>query len=259
MTHTTTRRTGLLRNTLAAMAMIGAAGAATSASAEELTLSTSWAFETEYVFRGVQFSETSFQPDVSLGYGGFYLGAWAALPVGDDDVAFGDEIDVYGGYDFGLTDLVSGGVGFTYYTFPDASSGFFDTLDEDEGTGANTFEIFATFGFDTFLAPSATVYYDFMFGTVTLEGGIGHSIPLAEALSLDFGTTIGHVFDDDDGGDYTYYQATADVSYAFTDSVSGAIGARYGMSSEDTFFDDINNGTFQDNSFWFGASLSAGF
>ncbi len=247
---------------LTAALMLGAALAVTPvtpAHADELSVSTTWALESEYIFRGIQFAETSFQPDISLSYGGFTLGAWASIPVGDDDVAFGDEVDIYGSYETSVTDLVSASVGFTYYMFPDAMSGFFDTLDEEDGTGANTFELFASAGFDVFLSPSATIYYDFMFETVTLEGSAGYSFPITEALSFDVGGTIGHVIDDDDDADYTYASVTGDLAYAFTEDVSGAVGVRYGASSEDFYFGDLDGVPDEGNSVWFGASLSAGF
>ena len=243
---------------------LGLAGAAlglsaiSAAQAEELSISTTWAYESEYIFRGIQFSEDSFQPSLDVAYGAFYLGAWAALPVGDGAVNFGDEIDIYGGYGFDVSDFVSMDVGVTYYTFPDAQDGFFDTLDEEDGTGANTVEPFVGFAFGVPLDPSLYVYYDFMFDTVTLQGDAGYSFPMTEEASFDVGAYVGHVFDDDDDADYTYYGISADVSYAFTDATSGAVGGRWGGSSEDTFLDDDGFYT-EDNSFWFGISFGAGF
>ena len=58
---------------------------ATPAYAESLSVSTTVGFESRYVFCGVQFAETSFQPAINIGYGNFYGGAWLNLPVGDDD------------------------------------------------------------------------------------------------------------------------------------------------------------------------------
>ncbi|MEL7028545.1 MAG: TorF family putative porin [Pseudomonadota bacterium] len=242
---------------LAAAALLAGAGGA--ANAEELSISATWAYESEYIFRGVQFSDSSFQPSLDISYGAFYIGAWAALPVGDNDVAFGDEIDLYAGYGFDISDLVSADVGVTYYTFPDAASGFFDTLDEEDGTGANTVEPYVGFAFAVPLDPSVYFYYDFMFDTFTLQGDAGYSYPLTDEASFDLGAYVGHVFDDDDDADYTYYGVSADVGYAFADNASGSLGVRWGGSSEDTFFDDINDGTVQDNSFWWGLSFGAGF
>ncbi len=242
-----------------ALAMGLTAFAATGKAHHDLSVSTTWAFESEYIFRGVQFSETALQPDLNFTYGNFNLGAWASVPVGDDDVAFGDEIDIYGSYSFGLSETFSSSVGFTYYIFPDAASGFFDTLDEEDGTGANTFEINGSIAADVFLSPSVTLYYDFMFETVTLEGSIGNSFSLYDALSLDISGTLGHVFDDDEDSDYTYYMSNINLSYGFTEDVAGYVGVRYGRSSEDFYFDDVIEGTFQNNSIWFGFGLSAGF
>lgn len=226
---------------------------------DDISVSTTWAYESKYIFRGVQFAEDSFQPDVQFTYKDFYIGAWASLPVGDDEVAFGDEIDLYAGYNLTLSELVSATVGVTYYMFPDVASGFFDTLDEEDGTGANTVEPFVSFSFDTVLSPALSVYYDFMFETVTIEGGLSHSFPIMEKVALSIGGTVGYVADDDDGADYAYGSVTADLGYTFTDNVSASLGVRYGVSSERTFFDDVVAGTFDKSGFWGGVSVSAGF
>ncbi|MEM8985883.1 MAG: TorF family putative porin [Pseudomonadota bacterium] len=235
---------------LALMAATGM-GMASAANAEsELSISTTWAYESEYIFRGVQFSDHSFQPDLSISYGGAYFGVWGAIPLADNDVTYADEIDYYGGYSFDITETVAGDVGFTYYTFPDSGSGFFDD-------DVNTFEIFAGVSFDAPLAPSAYIYYDFDLEAFTVQGDAGYSFPLAESTSLDFGGYVGFVTPDE-GEDYTYYGVSADVSYAFTDDASGSIGVRWAGATEDTFYGDP--GVYEeDNSVWFGVSFGSGF
>ena len=41
-----------------------------------ITVDTAFAYESEYVFRGIQFADHSFQPSVDVGWGGFYFGSW---------------------------------------------------------------------------------------------------------------------------------------------------------------------------------------
>lgn len=242
-----------------------AACAATSAHAEDLSISTTLGFESRYVFRGVQFAETSVQPAVEISYGGFYGGAWFNLPIGDDDLVVtpgGEELDLYAGYSANFTETVSFDVGFTYYTFPDLASGFFDFFEEDgDGLGANTFEVFAGLSLDAPLAPSLYVYRDFNFDTFTIEGGVSHSFPLSETTSFDLGGALGYVIDDDTGGDYLYGSATADLSYALSDDASLAAGVRYGGSdiAGGSIIDDSILGTFKSSGFWWGLSLSASF
>ncbi len=241
------------------------AGVSTAATAEGIGVSTTLAYESKYIFRGVQFAETSIQPAVELSYGNFYGGAWFNLPIGDDDLVVtpgGEELDLYVGYSAPLGETLSFDVGLTYYTFPDLASGFFDIFEEDgDGLGANTLEVFAGLSLDAPLSPSLYVYRDFMFDTFTIEGGVSHSIPLAEKTSFDLGGSIGYVIDDDDGGDYLYGAATADFSYALTDDASIAAGVRYGGSdiAGGAFIDDSIAGTTQSSGFWYGLSLSASF
>ena len=234
---------------LAGLALLS--GAQTAAQAQQLSISTTWAFESEYVFRGVQFSDSSIQPDLSISYGNANLGAWAALPIGDEADNFSDEIDIYGGYGFSLTDVVSADVGFTYYTFPDFTNGFFD---ED----VNTFEIFTGFAFGVPLAPSVYFYYDFDLETFTVEGSAGYTFPITDTTSVVLGGYLGHV--EPDGSDSSqYYGVTADVSYGFSDNSSGSIGVRWAGNSNDTFYGDFQGAATEDNSVWFGLSFGAGF
>lgn len=236
-----------------------------TAAAESIGVSTTLGFESRYVFRGVQFAETSLQPAVELSYGGFYGGAWFNTPIGDDDLVVtpgGEELDLYAGYSAGVSDLITLDVGLTYYTFPDLASGFFDTFDEDgDGLGANTLEAFAGLSVDSPLAPSLYVYRDFMFDTFTIEGGVSHSIPLAEKTSFDLGAALGYVIDDDTGGDYLYGSASADLSYSLTDDAALSAGVRYGGSdiAGGAIIDDSIAGTFKSSGFWWGLSISSSF
>ncbi len=238
------------------------AAASAPAAAQSLEVSTDVAFESRYVFRGIQLQEASVQPAITLSYGNFYGGAWFALPVGDDDVAFGDELDLFAGYSAPLTQIISFDAGVTYYTYPDAQSGFFDIFEEDgDGLGANTVEIFGGLSFDLPLSPSVYIYHDLMLDATTFEGGAGYSIPLAEKTSFDLGGALGYVVDDTGGTDYLYGLATADISYAYSDNGSFYVGARYGGSDigGGSIIDDSIAGTLDASGFWFGAGFSASF
>ena len=238
---------------------------ATPAAAGELGVETTVGFESRYVFRGVQFAETSIQPAINLSYGNFYGGAWFNLPIGDDDLVVtpgGEELDLFGGYAFAVDDVFTIDVGLTYYTFPDAASGFFDLFEEDgDGSGANTLEPYIGVSLAGPLSPSVYFYRDFNFDTFTIQGSGSHSFPLAENTSFDVGGTIGYVIDDDDGGDYLYGTLTADVSYTLTDNGSIYFGARFGGSDIDggSIIDDSIAGTFDSSGFWWGLGFNASF
>lgn len=235
------------------------------ANAEDLTVAASLGFESRYVFRGVQFAETSIQPAVTLTKDGFHLGAWFNLPVGDDDFVNptnGEELDLVIGYSTALTDIVTIDVGLTYYLFPEAMSGFFDFFEEDgDGLGINTLEPYVSLSFDAPLAPVVTVFHDFMYDTTTFQGTASHSIPLAEKTSFDLSGLIGYVVDDSIGIDYLYGVASAGFSYQFSDVSKVYAGARYGGSDlpGGSLVKDSIAGTTQSAGFWWGVGLSTSF
>ncbi|MEM9013798.1 MAG: TorF family putative porin [Pseudomonadota bacterium] len=247
------------------LSAIGLLSIATPAAAGEFGVSTTVGFESKYVFRGIQFAETSIQPAINLSYGNFYTGAWFNLPIGDDDFTStpgGEELDLFGGYSVSLDDTFTLDVGVTYYTFPDLASGFGDLFEEDgDGLGANTIEFYAGVSLDGPLAPSLYVYHDINFDTTTIQGSASHSFDVAEKVTFDVGGDIGYVIDDDDGGDYLYGVASAGFTYALTDNGSISAGGRYGGSdiAGGSIFDDANAGTFQSSGLWWGLSFDASF
>ncbi|MEP3888978.1 MAG: TorF family putative porin [Hellea sp.] len=230
-----------------------AATTAMPAYSQDVSVSTSIDYVTDYVFRGVSLADSAIQPGVEVAVGDFTVGAWFSTGVGDTSILAGDEVDLYASYSFALSETISTDVGITYYHYPQGGSLF-----ETEGGGAGTYEVFASLGFDTMLAPSASVYYDLTLEAFTLEGGIGHSFPAGDKTSFDLGATVGLV--DGDGFSYEYGSASASLGYAFTDAVSAYVGANYALSSEDTLnYKKILQGTPKDNLLFFGAGIAAGF
>lgn len=249
-----------MKKLISIAALLSTAAFAPTAFAQDVSVSTSVDFVTEYIFRGTQLGETSIQPGVEVSVGDFTVGGWFSTGVGETSVFAGDEFDLYASYSVGLSDLVGLDVGATYYHYPQGGS-FFETEDGNAGS----YEVFAGLSFDTVFAPSVTAYYDFTLESFTLEGGIGHSIAAGDKTSLDLGLTAGLV--DVDGGSYEYGQASASLGYGFTDDVSAYVGVNYAIASEDNFydidldFDDIDNSVFDvsDDTFWIGVGVAAGF
>ena len=237
----------------------------TPAKAEDISVSTTIGFESRYIFRGVQFAETSFQPGIDLTYGNFYISAWLNLPIGDDDFVAtpgGEELDLIAGYSASFDDSVTFDVGIIYYTFPDLMSGFFDVFEEDgDGLGANTLELFGGLSFEAPLSPSLYIYHDFFLDTTTIEGGASHSVPVAEDWSVDLGAAVGYVIDDDAGADYLYGSVSADLAYAISDDSAISAGVRYGGSdiAGGSFIRDSIAGTTKSSGLWFGVSFSSDF
>ena len=97
-----------------ALSVLAAAG--TTANAGDISVSVSTDYVSEYVFRGVSFANTAVQPAIEVSKGGFTVGAWASVGLGETSAAAGDEIDIYGGYGWNITEALSASVGAVSYT-----------------------------------------------------------------------------------------------------------------------------------------------
>lgn len=250
-----------MKKLISVVALLGTTAMAPSAFAEDVSVSVSVDYVSEYVFRGVSFARGAVQPGIEISKNGFTAGVWTSAAIGEASVVAGDEIDVYAGYSWGLSDVISADVGATIYHFPDVDGSLFDF------GGASTLEGYAGLSFDVPLAPSVYAYYDIDLEAFTLEGGISHSVPVADKTSLDLGLTAGFVTADG-GGDYEYGSASASLGYGFTDDVSAYVGANYSLSSVDslnfrkfTALDGVTpfSTTTDDNLLWFGVGVAAGF
>ena len=233
---------------LGSATLLIAATAAMPVQAQDVSVSTSIDYVTEYVFRGVTLESAAIQPGVEVALGDFSAGVWTSTGLGSKSLADTDEVDFYAGYSFGLSEALSASVGGTWYHYPDAQ---------------DTFEASAGLSLDTTLSPSVTAYYDFTLEGFTLEGGISHSLPVGENVSLDLGLTAGLVTAENDVG-WEYANASAAFGYSFTDDVSAYVGANYTASSSDDEglgldFDKIIQGRPQSDLLWFGVGVAAGF
>lgn len=238
--------------TLAA-ALLCATAIAPAAYAQDsdISVSTGVDYVTEYVFRGTSFAGAAVQPYAEVSTGNFTVGGWFSTAIGEDSIAAGDEFDLYAGYSVPLEGSISLDLGATYYHFPQGG----DFLSTNDG-GSGTYEVSASVGFgDVALSPAITAYYDFTLEAFTLEGSIGHSIPVGESQSFDLGLTAGHV-EAPDGGAYDWATASASLGHSFTDDVAVYVGANYSLNSEDL----LNfGGTAKGDKLWFGTGISAGF
>ncbi|GGD13967.1 TorF family putative porin [Aquisalinus flavus] len=223
----------------AAALCVAAPAALSTASAQEVGVSASIDYVSQYVFRGYGLAEGAIQPGVELSYGGLYGGVWYSAPVENDEFYL-EETDFYVGYGFALSETISADVGVTAYTYSD---------DVDTTT-----EVYGGLSFDAPLAPSVYAYYDFDLEIFTLEGSGGYSWPLAEATSLDLGFAAGFAQGDD--VDWQYASVGLAVSQAFSEFVSGYAGINAGVNSEDGFIDDIEMGEFESTGIWAGVGLS---
>jgi len=141
----------------------------------------------QYIWRGWELSQDSvvLQPSMTVSYKGFAFNIWGNMDTNyyATDTGNWNETDVTISYD-GSAGKVGYGVGLIYYGLEDGA--------EDSQ------EVYASVSLDTLLAPTLTVYNDisnYQGWYATL--GIGHSIPVAEGVSLDLGAQIGYLDDED--------------------------------------------------------------
>jgi uncharacterized protein (TIGR02001 family) len=217
-----------------ALSLITAAAAAFStASASDLTVTVTNDYVTEYIFRGVELADASVQPGIEFGYGDATFGIWSSFATNNDDNGVAgstvadsqNEFDIYGSYNFGLSDIVNVDLGWTLYYYPNTSA----PIDGNDYSN----EPFAQFNFDTLLAPSVLLAYDIDLESFTIQGSIGHSFDLPyENTTLDLGAHVGNV-ELDVGEDYIYYGANAGINYQMTEHGSFGIGLAYDNNDAD--------------------------
>jgi len=245
--------TKLMKSSTAMAVLAVAAFVPSTASAQDVSVSTGVDIVSDYVFRGVSLADTAIQPYVEASVGSLTFGAWSSTGFGETSALAGDEIDLYASYNFAVSDAVSLDAGITYYHYPQGGS-LFETADG----GAGTYEVSLAAGFDTMLSPSIAAYYDLTLEAFTVEGGISHSVPMSDKASFDLGATVGLV--DGDGFSYEYGSASAALGYALSDNTSAYLGANYAINSEDALnFSKTLAGDPKGSLLWFGAGVSAGF
>jgi uncharacterized protein (TIGR02001 family) len=237
-----------------AKAQEAAAAITTPAAAPEatsLSMSSTLGYESKYVFRGVQLADEIFTPAVDLTYGNFYGGLWFAFAEDSAD-PYPTEMDLYAGYNFKASSLLTIDVGATRYAYDRVIGNF---MGKD-----NSLEFYTGVSLDVLLSPSAYVYYDIDLHYVTFEGKLGHSFNLVSKLSLNLGVAAGYVVSSENSdNDYAYASATADLAYAITDKSSFSIGARAAMADYESFYGSYHDVDTGRNGYWFGASFSTGF
>lgn len=278
-----------MKKTIATIAIAGAATAASADFLSDLSLSGTFDYETQYVYRASKLADHSFQPSVELGYpvlgGDLYAGVWtnqpistvevpfgpAGFPVGNARVVQGNEIDFYAGYAYPVTDIFTVDVGATYYWYP-----------ESAGAGAinHTTEVYFGVSADVLLSPAVYFYYDFDLEQTLVEFSIGYSLDLgeyigAEGVSIDTGAYLGILNTGDTSGGaannlvfapapadfsngYTYGGVTADLVYAFSENVSGSMGVRWSINNDGSTGPANTvyaGGPTSESQVWFGATL----
>lgn len=183
---------------------------------------------TDYVWRGYSLSDDSIviQPTATVSYKGFSFNLWGNIDTDSNDNAF-NETDMTLSYDWSF-DKVSMGLGYIYYALE----------------GADSQEIYLSFGLDTILAPSLKIYRDFdEFDGLYISLGAGHSFAFSDTLALDLSAAVGYLdYDDTDYSELHDGSITASMTFPVNDyiSITPKVSYTFGLSSEAK--DEIEDG-----------------
>ena len=228
--------------------MLGAASlSAEEASAPSISVSSTLAYDSMYVFRGTQLAESILSPAISLGYGNFYGGLWFALPLNNEEL-YTHEMDATLGYGYSFNDMVSIDVGVARYTYDEIPGDFFTDY-------SNSTEFYAGIALGLPISPAVYVYRDIDYDVTTLEFRASYSIPMTEKASIDLSASVGYCIPDD-GDEYTYYSGAVNLVYAATDKSSISAGVRLGGSSEEYIFGSASDIDYTESAIWFGCAYS---
>ena len=222
----------------------------------DYSVTTSFSYTSEYVFRGIKNTKDAFQPSVEVDSNNFDLGVWTSQPLTGGQQ---NEVDIYGGYKYAVTkELSLQGVA-TYYWYPE-----FSTTRPNRIDGAkDSFEpgVGATYTIEGF-SPSVFYYHDFILKADTVQGSLGYALPLAAIGSeLDFsvyvGTSSAHDATPDLRGphvheSYNYYGADVSLPYKLAASTTLTLAGHYAGNDKAPFGTPRNHG-------WFSVAITAGF
>ena len=175
-------------------ALILCTGLISGASVTAAEISANVSLVSQYVFRGVNFSDEdpAIQGGFDYSHGGFYAGVWGSSDTGNG------EFDFYGGYQFSLTPDVQLDLGVTRYYYP---------------IGGSTTEFYAGIAYQWL---GFTYYYDETLEQDYIELSAGFDLSQSLALNLRAGRVSPDVGDEE-------YDTEVSLSYALNDQYSAFI------------------------------------
>lgn len=245
-------------------------------SLKKFSASVTVGYESNYVFRGLKYSESSIQPEVALGYAltdalGVYASVWSTTPFESDD---SNEID----FNLGATYAIAGftfDAGYTHYWYTSSPIGLSTNelkIGVSYDTSAVLSQVSSIFA-DLAITPSVYYYYDLDLLANTIEASISMTAPvskwflgedkdfLAIESSLYYGYVTADRFKTDMGwfrntDSYSYVGASADLVWSINDMCKASIGIRWAANNASP----NGYGNSEDEQLlWGGGSVSMGF
>lgn len=191
-----------IKKAILATSVLASAMVATPAVA---AVSANAGFVSEYRFRGVQFGEAGAYIGVDVEQSGFYAGAWTI------DDSSDNEYDLYGGYGLELESGFSFGVGYTNYSYENATG---EQQEINVFLGYDMFGLEVSVGEDVDAADDGDDI-DYQFYAASVSGDV-------------FGALIGFYEYDADGSDandyfYVEFSASGEVGGFDVAAIGGFI------------------------------------
>jgi uncharacterized protein (TIGR02001 family) len=216
---------------------------------DDISVSTTFGYESQYIFRGDKLDHQAMQPGIDVEYGNYYAGIWHSSGISSRQ-RDGRETDFYAGYAFALDDQITLDFGATYYYY------------SNDTDAPATFELYAGAAWDVLLEPAAYVYFDFDLMVWTFEVSGGYSIDVADKTTLDFSGHVAYQYNYNrplkeapavgrEARNAWYAGIAADLTYAFNDNATFSIGPRLTSKKYDSISSKEN--------LWWGAAFSTGF
>lgn len=227
-----------------------AADATVAASTPAYTVTTDFTYTSEYVFRGQKQSNAAFQASAEVGYKEIYGGVWTSQPLRSAET---NEVDLYIGYGFPLSNDWKIDTGLTSYNYPETVV--------NTKTGFSTYESYLglTGGNFAGFTPSVYGYYDWKLDNYTVQASVGYSLPIKQiGTSLDFAATYGYTANT---GAYlsnkapgNYWGVGVTVPYKLAPNATLTGGLQYAGNDE-------NTSSFADKSYklYYTVGLTLGF
>ncbi|HSY53902.1 MAG TPA: TorF family putative porin [Opitutaceae bacterium] len=224
----------------------------------DYSITSSFAYSSEYVFRGIKNTSQAFQPSVEVDSNNFDVGIWTSQPIQKQQQ---NEVDIYAGYKYAVNKDLSLQAVATYYLYPEFSRSQNRPASFTDGA-KDSFEpgLGATYTIEGF-SPSVFFYYDTVLKTQTVQGSLGYALPLAKLgteldLSAYVGTSSGRDVAPDLVSDvhqsYSYYGADVSLPYKLAPNSTLTVAGHY-ASNQNTPV-----GT-KENLFWWSVALTMGF